>query len=150
MFLCGQLNSPYGEEQDPNIQVSSRQHTWAGGGVRVLRGGLFWLWYKWCWCCMYSNCFNCAAKLMPGGPLMLSELLSPSSLVDDDCIVGMWDKICEYPPEEAVLLIAESPGNSLGGREGCICIKVCEGTVFSLVRSILNAALCCKWKSVVR
>jgi hypothetical protein len=49
------------------------------------------------------------------------------------------------PPEaEAVLRIALSPGNSLVlvVASGCMCKKLCVGTVFSLVRRILNAELC--------
>ena len=135
------------------ISTINTSSTWFGttGG---LRGGLELLATtrcRRCCCCMSSNCFNCIAKLMPVGPLLISVLFSVSSVpwrASDEPVGmdGIWDSIWLYaPPEaEAVLRIALSPGNSLvlDVASGCMCKKLCVGTVFSLVRRILNAELC--------
>jgi hypothetical protein len=130
--------------------------TWFGttGG---LRGGFgfFTTLCNRCCCCMCSNCFNCMAKLIPAAPLPDSALFFlPSSVVwrlsEPVGMDGMWERICGNGPAEALLLVAPNPGNSLGvGACDCVCIKECDGTVFNLVRKILNAELCWKIKNQV-
>ncbi len=116
------------------------------------RGRFLWaVRCKWCWYCICSNCFNCAAKLIPLAPPDVSVILSPSSLLVDSPagMTGIWESIWPYPPLDAVLRIALRPGNSvLDG--GWTCMNVYDGTVFNLVWRILNAELCWSTKTMHR